>query len=152
MTRALILAIALAAAAPACAQTGPNAVPPPYIADDQWPSVRDRWHYAVQAPGAPGRTRFAYVDAVPDGRDGWKVTVACGEHVATTGRETSRIVAAGIAGRGRMPAIGGAAAFPDGARLSFLIGQEPGDASLDLASQFTDSRCASGTGQLSTGD
>ncbi|CAM3147891.1 hypothetical protein JHFBIEKO_0260 [Methylobacterium mesophilicum] len=152
MRQAFLLAVALAAGAPASAQTGPNAVPPPYIADDQWPSARDRWHYAVQTPAGPGRTRYAYVDAVPDGRAGWTVTVACGEHVRATGRETSRVVATGTAGRGRMPAIGGAAAFPDGVRLSFLIGQDPGDANLELASQFTDSRCASGVGQLSTGD
>ncbi len=153
MKQTFLIAVALAAAAPASGQTGPGLAPPPYITDDQWPAAgRDRWHYAVQSPGSPGRTRFAYVDAVPDGRDGWTVTVACGEHATTTGREASRTVATGTAGRGRMPAIGGAARFPDGTGLSFLIGQEPGDASLDLASQFTDSRCASGTGQLSTGD
>lgn len=152
MRQAFLLAVALATASPASAQTGPGSAPPPYIVDDQWPSVRDRWHYAVQSPGAAGRTRFAYVDAVPAGGGGWTVTVACGEHVSTTGREISRHAATGTATRGRMPAIGGAAAFPDGARLSFLIGQEPGNESLDLASQFTDSRCASGVGQLSTGD
>ncbi|KQU17617.1 hypothetical protein ASG63_08915 [Methylobacterium sp. Leaf94] len=151
MRRVIILAAALAVA-PASAQTGPGSAPPPYSTGDQWPTSGDRWSYAVQTPAGPGRTRYAYVDAVPDGRAGWTVTVTCGEHIATTGKETSRIVAAGTAGRGRMPAIGGAAAFPDGARLSFLIGQEPGDASLDLASQFTDSRCASGVGQLSPGD
>lgn len=154
MTRALLLAITLAAAAPASAQTRPNAVPPPYIVDDQWPSVRDRWHYAVQTPAGPGRTRYAYVDATPvPGRDGWTVEVACGEHVANTGKEISRIVAKGTAGRGRMPAIGGQARFPDDSPgFSFLIGQEPGDARLDLKSQFTDERCASGVGWLSTGD
>lgn len=152
MRQAFILAVALAAAAPASAQTGPGSVPPPYPTGDQWPTASDRWHYAVQAPGAPGRTRYAYVDATPDGHAGWTVTVACGEHVSATGRETSRYVAKGTAGRGRMPAIGGAAAFPDGARLSFLIGQDPGSEALDLASQFTDSRCASGVGQLSTSD
>jgi hypothetical protein len=153
MRQVIILAIAMAAATPAFAQTGPGSAPPPYITDDQWPAAgRDRWHYAVQTPAGPGRTRYAYVDGTPDGHAGWTVTVACGEHVATTGRETSRHVATGTADRGRMPAIGGAAAFPDGTRLSFLIGQEPGDANLDLASQFTDARCASGVGQLSPGD
>lgn len=153
MRRVIILAVALAVATPAMAQTGPGASPPPYSTGDQWPRAGDRWHYAVQAPAGPGRTRYAYVDAVPDGHAGWTVTVACGEHVSASGRETSRHVAKGTAGRGRMPAIGGAARFPDGSPgFSFLIGQDPGAEALDLPSQFTDSRCASGVGQLSPGD
>ncbi|KQO61755.1 hypothetical protein [Methylobacterium sp. Leaf88] len=152
MRQVIILAAALATATPASAQTGAGSTPPPYITDDQWPSARDRWHYAVQTPAGPGQTRYAYVDATPDGHAGWTVTVACGEHVTTTGRETSRIVATGTAGRGRMPAIGGSVWFPDGRGTSFLIGQDPGSEALDLPSQFTDSRCASGVGQLSTGD
>lgn len=153
MRQAFILAVALAAAAPASAQTGPGSVPPPYPTGDQWPTSGDRWHYAVQAPGAPGRTRYAYVDATPDGHAGWTVTVACGEHVAATGRETSRLVATGTAGRGRMPGIGGEARVPGvTSGFSFIIDQPVGSEALDLASQFTDSRCASGVGQLSTGD
>lgn len=51
MRQAFILAVALAAAAPASAQTGPGSVPPPYPTGDQWPTASDRWHYAVQATG-----------------------------------------------------------------------------------------------------
>ncbi|MCP1549444.1 MULTISPECIES: hypothetical protein [Methylobacteriaceae] len=152
MRRVVILAAALAVFSAASAQTGPRSAPPPYSTGDQWPRAGDRFYYAVQTPAGPGRTRYTYVDAVPDGHAGWTVTVACGEHDARTGRETSRHVARGTAGRGRMPAIGGAAAFPDGTRLSFLIGQEPGSDALDLTSEFTDARCASGLGQISTGD
>ena len=153
MRKVVILAVALAAAAPASGQTGPGSVPPPYSTGDQWPTASDCWHYAVQAPAGAGRTRYAYVDAVPDGHAGWTVTVACGEHLTASGRETSRHVAKGTAGRGRMPGIGGEARVPGvPSGFSFIIDQPVGSEALDLASRFTDSRCASGTGQLSPGD
>lgn len=150
--RILPIVCLLGALGPALAQTGPKSVPPPYSVNDQWPTVKDRWSYNVQAPSASGRTKFTYIEATPDGRMGWNVTVACGEHATKTGKEFSRIVAEGSAGRGRMPAIGGQATFPGGEGFSFLINQPVDSESLDLKSLVATVRCASGFGQLSTGD
>ncbi|GAB6842992.1 hypothetical protein HNR00_003087 [Methylorubrum rhodinum] len=153
--RAVALALVLAAA-PAAAQ---NANPAPYLPDDgpgsAFPRTGDRWLYAVRAPAGRGQERLTRVDAVPDGRPGsWSVTVTCSVVSTRTGRETQVIVGKGTMGRGRMPVIAGNWVFSDGSpRTGGGIDQAPGDGDrLDLTSQFTDPRCASGRGDLSSGD
>ncbi len=57
-------------------------------------------------------------------------------------------------GRGRLPAIAGNWTFGDGSpRTGGGIDQSPADGDrLDLTSTFSDPRCASGRGDLSSGD
>lgn len=125
---------------------------PAAASERSFPGARDSWHFGVQAPAGPERTRFSYVDATPLGAGRWTVRVACGQHVANTGREVLRIEADGVAEQGRMAAIGGTIALGGGKPSAFLIdlGNDP-DA-LRLKATFTDPRCASGWGDLSTGD
>lgn len=153
--RALTLALVLAAA-PAAAQ---NANPPPYLPADgtgaRFPLSSDRWYYAVSQPAGRGQQRFTRVDAVPTGRSGsWNITVTCGNVSTRTGRETGVIVGTGTAGRGRIPIIGLNFLFADGSpRTGGAIDQAPSDGDrLDLKSTFSDARCASGRGDLSSGD
>lgn len=153
--RTYALALVLAAA-PAAAQ---NASPAPYLPDDGpgavFPRTGDRWLYAVSAPAGTGKARFTRIDAVPDGRSGsWAVRVTCGVTSTRTGRETQVIIGTGTMGRGRMPAIAGNWTFRDGSpRTGGGIDQAPADGDrLDLTSTFTDPRCASGRGDLSSGD
>ncbi len=135
-TRFLIALLALAAAIPAQAAEAP------------FPSRGDIWRYGVQAPGGRGVTRYATVEATPAGAS-WTVTVTCGTHDARTGRILTRHVGQGTSERGRDPGLGGTY-LVDGRRENFIITLR--GAELDLPAQFTDSRCASGVGQLSTGD
>lgn len=128
------------------------AASPVVAAERSWPSPREGWRFDAQAPAGPGRVRFSSVTADPDGGgQRWRVRVECGEHEARTGRILSRVAGTGEAERGRMPAIGGTVSLSGGKRGSFLIDLGDGD-SLDLDGTFTDPRCASGRGQLSTGD
>lgn len=136
-TRFLLALLALAAAIPAQA-----AEDPPF------PQRGDIWRYGVQAPGGRGVTRYATVEATPAGVD-WTVTVTCGTHEARTGRILTRHVGQGTSGRGRGPGLGGTY-LVDGRRENFILTLK--GAELDVPAQFTDSRCASGIGQLSTGD
>ncbi|BCM83563.1 hypothetical protein [Methylobacterium indicum] len=133
--RALTLVLVLAAA-PAAA-----------VEPDRFPTPTDRWLYDVRVPAGPGRQRFSRVDAVPGQAQGWRVTVTCGLVDTRTGRETTVLTARGEAGRGRMIAIGGGwdSPRPGG---SFLIDER----TEAKRSQFTDKRCASGPGDLSSGD
>ncbi len=99
--------------------------------------------------------RLTRIDAVPDGRSGsWTVTVTCSLVSTRTGRETGVIVGKGTMGRGRLPAIAGNWTFGDGSpRTGGGIDQSPADGDrLDLTSTFSDPRCASGRGDLSSGD
>lgn len=134
------LALAVLAAAPAVA------------GERSFPGARDSWSYAVQAPGAAGLTRFSYLNATPIGAGRWSVSVACGQHVARTGREVSRHEATGTAERGHMAAIGGTFALGGGPPSAFLIDLGDTSDALRLRAQFTDTRCASGWGDLSAGD
>lgn len=109
----------------------------------------------MRAPAGPGKERLTRVDAVPDGRSGsWSVTVTCSVVSTRTSRETGVIVGKGTMGRGRMPVIAGNWTFGDGSpRTGGGIDQAPSDGDrLDLTSQFSDPRCASGRGDLSSGD
>ncbi|MEH3146433.1 MAG: hypothetical protein PGN34_14035 [Methylobacterium frigidaeris] len=117
-------------------------------AEAPFPSRGDIWHYGVQAPGGRGVTRYATVEATPAGVD-WTVKVTCGTHDAKTGKILSRHVGQGTSERGRGPGLGGTYVV-EGVRQNLIITLK-GDA-LDVPAQFTDSRCASGVGQLSTGD
>ncbi|WP_279356730.1 hypothetical protein [Methylobacterium indicum] len=134
--RSLTLGLTLLAAVPAVAAEA-----------DRFPQASDRWLYDVRVPDGPGRQRYSRVDAVPGPGGGWRVTVTCGVVSTRTGRETTVLAAKGEAGRGRMVAIGGGwdAPKPGG---SFII-DERTDAK---KGQFTDARCASGPGDLSSGD
>ncbi|TGD99744.1 hypothetical protein [Methylobacterium nonmethylotrophicum] len=135
-TRILLVLLALVAAAPGRAAEAP------------FPARGDIWHYGVQAPGGHGVTRYATVEARPAGVD-WTVVVTCGTHDAKTGKILSRHVGKGTSERGRGPGLGGTYVVK-GVRQNFIVtlkGEQ-----LDLPSQFTDPRCASGIGQLSTGD
>ncbi|BAQ45917.1 MULTISPECIES: hypothetical protein [Methylobacterium] len=113
-----------------------------------FPQRGDIWHYGVQAPGGRGVTRYATVEATPAGSS-WTVTVTCGTHETRTGRILSRHVGKGTSERGRGPGLGGTYVV-EGVRENFILTLR--GAELDLPSQFTDARCASGVGQLSTGD
>ncbi|MCF4127915.1 hypothetical protein [Methylobacterium sp. SyP6R] len=135
-TRILALAIALLAAVPAAAAEA-----------DRFPQPSERWLYDVRVPAGPGRQRFSRVDAVPGPSGSWRVTVTCGTVSTRTGRETTELAARGEAGRGRMTAIGGGWDVPKPGG-SFII-DERTDAK---KGQFTDARCASGPGDLSSGD
>ena len=135
--RILLVLLALAAAIPARAAE-----------DAPFPQRGDIWHYGVQAPGGRGVTRYATVEATPAGAS-WTVTVTCGTHDARTGRILSRHVGKGTSERGRGPGLGGTYVV-EGVRQNFILTLR--GAELDLPSQFTDPRCASGVGQLSTGD
>lgn len=155
VTASVALALVLATA-PASAQ---NANPAPYLPDDGpgsvFPRTGDRWYYAVQQPAGRHAQRFTRVDAVPArGGGSWSVTVTCGLVSTRNGKETNVIVGKGTMGRGRMPMIGGNWVFGDGSpRTGGMIDQAPSDGDrLDLMSVFSDSRCASGRGDLSTGD
>jgi hypothetical protein len=136
-TRILLAILAIVAAAPARAAE-----------DAPFPSRGDIWHYGVQSPGGRGVTRYATVEATPAGVD-WTVVVTCGTHETRTGKILSRHVGKGTSGRGRGPGLGGTYVV-EGARHSFIVTLK--GAELDLPAQFTDPRCASGLGQLSTGD
>ncbi|KQT47915.1 hypothetical protein ASG52_11695 [Methylobacterium sp. Leaf456] len=143
------------ATAPAAAQ---NANPSPYLPDDgpgsAFPRTGDRWLYAVRQPASRGQDKFTRVDAVPArGSGSWTVTVTCGLVSNRTGKETDVIVGKGTMGRGRMPMIGGNWVFPGSPRTGGHIDQAPSDGDrLDLMSHFSDTRCASGRGDLSSGD
>ncbi|SFV16803.1 hypothetical protein SAMN02799631_06526 [Methylobacterium sp. 174MFSha1.1] len=113
-----------------------------------FPSRGDIWHYGVQASGGRGVTRYATVEATLAGVD-WRVTVTCGTHENRTGKVLSRHVGKGTSERGRGPGLGGTY-LVEGVRQNFIITLR--GAELDLPAQFTDPRCASGIGQLSTGD
>ncbi|AWB24314.1 MULTISPECIES: hypothetical protein [Methylobacterium] len=132
---ALILALALAAA-PAAA-----------VEPARFPQPDDRWLYDVRVPAGPHRVRFSRVDAVPGPAQGWRVTVTCGLIDTRTDRETTQLTARGEAGRGRMVAIGGGWDSPKPG-ASFIIDER----TEARKSQFTDARCASGPGDLSSGD
>lgn len=136
LVRSLIFAALVLAAAPAVA-----------VEADRFPTPTDRWLYDVRVPAGPHRLRFSRVDAVPGPGNGWRVTVTCGLIDTRTGRETKQFVARGEAGRGRMIAIGGGwdSPRPGG---SFVIDER----TEAKKSQFTDARCASGAGDLSSGD
>ncbi|GJD87112.1 hypothetical protein BHAOGJBA_0612 [Methylobacterium hispanicum] len=149
------LALALAIA-PAAAQ---NANPAPYLPDDGpgsvFPRTGDRWYYEVRQPAGRHAQRYTRVDAVPArGSGSWTVTVTCGLVSTRNGKETDVITGTGTVGRGRMPMIGLNFIFRDGSpRTGGMINQAPSDGDrLDLLSTFSDSRCASGRGDLSTGD
>jgi hypothetical protein len=81
-------------------------------------------------------------------------TVTCGVVSTHTGKETEVITGKGTMGRGRMPMIAGNWQFHDGSpRTGGGIEQAQADGDrLDLVSQFSDPRCASGRGDLSSGD
>ncbi len=113
-----------------------------------FPQRGDIWHYGVQVPGGRGVTRYATVEAMPAGVD-WTVTVTCGTHETRTGRILSRHDGKGMSERGRGPGLGGTY-LVEGRRENFILTLK--SEQLDLPSQFTDPRCASGIGQLSTGD
>ncbi|KMO22327.1 hypothetical protein [Methylobacterium platani] len=68
---------------------------------------------------------------------------------APGGRGVTRHVGQGTSGRGRGSGLGGTY-LVEGVRQNFIITLK--GAELDLPGQFTDARCASGIGQLSTGD
>ncbi|WP_060850493.1 hypothetical protein [Methylobacterium aquaticum] len=108
----------------------------------------DIWHYGVQASGGRGVTRYATIEATPAGVD-WTVKVTCGTHEARTGKVLSRHVGQGTSERGRGTGLGGTYVV-EGVRQNFIITLRGPE--LDVPAQFTDSRCASGIGQLSTGD
>ncbi len=109
-----------------------------------------RGHLALRpaGPGGRGVTRYTTVEATPAGAS-WAVTVTCGTHEARTGRILTRHVGQGTSGRGRGSGLGGTY-LVEGVRQNFIITLK--GAELDLPGQFTDARCASGIGQLSTGD
>ncbi|BDL39017.1 hypothetical protein [Methylorubrum sp. GM97] len=117
-------------------------------AEAPFPSRGDIWRYGLQAPGGRGVTRYTTVEATPAGAS-WAVTVTCGTHEARTGRILTRHVGQGTSGRGRGSGLGGTY-LVEGVRQNFIITLK--GAELDLPGQFTDARCASGIGQLSTGD
>ena len=136
-----------------------NANPPPYLPDDGpgsvFPRTGDRWLYEVRSPAGRGQQRFTRIDAVPArGSGSWNVTVKCGLISIRTGKQIQVVSGAGTAGRGRMPIIGLNFLFGDGSpRTGGMIDQAPSDGDrLDLKSEFTDQRCASGRGDLSSGD
>ncbi len=112
-----------------------------------WPTAPDRWRYDVQARDG----RYSTVEAVPAGSAHWDVTVTCGRQ-GPRGRVLSTIVGHGRGEFGRAAGMGGAyqVAGEPGPGFSYVI-DLPGD-ELDVPSQFTDPRCASGRGQLSSGD
>jgi hypothetical protein len=122
---------------------------------DKFPTAAEPWHYEGRAPARGGEARFARLDAVPDRRGGWTVTVSCGLVSLTTGRETISYRGRGAAGRSRGGWLGGtmaAAGFPT---LGWSITQT-GDGILDQAVEFAapgeDTVCPNGRGDFSTGD
>lgn len=135
LSRSVALALVLAA------------IPAAAVEPARFPQPDDRWLYDIRVPAGPGRQRFSRVDAVPGPAHGWRVTVTCGLVDTRTGRETTVLTARGEAGRGRMIAIGGGWDSPKPGG-SFLI-DERTDA---RKGQFTDPRCASGPGDISSGD
>ncbi len=70
-------------------------------------------------------------------------------HDVRTGKVLTRHVGRGTSGRGRGPGLGGTYVV-EGVRQNFIITLRGPE--LDVPAQFTDSRCASGMGQLSSGD
>ncbi len=136
MMRTCALGLTLLAAVPAAAAEA-----------DRFPQASDRWLYDVHQPAGPGRQRFSRVDAVPGSSGSWRVTITCGTISTHTGRETTELAARGEASRGRMIAIGGSWDVPRPGG-SFLIDER----SESRKSTFTDKRCASGPGNISSGD
>jgi len=136
--RALMIALVLLAAAPA-------------VAGERFPLEGDTWRYEGRAPARDGVARFLRLEATPAPASGWTVVLTCGSVSLRTGKEVVSYRGIGAAGRSRWGALGGTATSPGHTTTGWLI--EPrGDGMLDQAVQAQDAVCASGRGDLSSGD
>lgn len=135
------LALILLASAPALAS--------------KYPTSADAWHYEGRAPARGGEARFAWLDAVPDRRGGWMVSVMCGRVGVRDGRETVTYRGTGSSARSQGGWLGGTMLSRGYPTLGWTINQTR-DGILDQRIAFgapgEDKVCPNGIGDINTGD
>jgi hypothetical protein len=121
----------------------------------RFPTASEPWHYEGRAPVSGGEARFARLDAVPDRRGGWTVSVTCGRVGVRDGREAVTYRGTGSGARSRGGWLGGTMLSPGYPTLGWTINQTR-DGILDQVIEFgapgKDAICPNGVGDINTGD
>lgn len=133
-----LIALTLLAAAPA-------------VAGERFPAEGEAWRYEGRAAAVGGAARFLRLEATPAPSSGWTVRMTCGTVSFRTGKEVVTYQGFGQGGWSRWGSLGGTATSTGRPTNGWLI-EPTGDGVLDQAVQAQDSVCASGRGDLSSGD
>ena len=119
-------------------------------AEPPFPQDGDRFLLDVRGPVSDGRAPFSRIMGEPDRRAGWATRVTCGVVDLATGRETVTLKADGVAGRARGGWLGGtypSRTSPTGTDGFTVLSQRGLDVTIRMPPP-----CASGRGQVSSGD